>query len=481
MNSPNDLSRAKAHWETTSRLLATLINEGLVKFDTTLREPDNSLHVRISPRDDSEGYDQRCIFVRARREPGYDALKAKLSCPLSPEELQLPLVWNTTGDPVSNQLANSDPETLFEAIFPWLGYESACKAQIIKELRSSARFQGPFEKILDSLIKENGIDVTKALEDRMIIPCFSRQLPAVFQHLGPSVAMYSSAVLHGRAQASLRTISLSTSGLFQYDLKLALACNISSALRTITPWTALIGPEVSSILDNVLPSDMWVCHEIAAATGSDTNFDKAKHCSVLIRENLEAKARARGETLIVSAALAERGVDSEVCHAERVFGLQSEPQKEIWFRNLEGHSQNILARFHVESQKLVGFVYRDFGGLKLHTPTLAQQGYEVKSSPPGSLILTDNMVELWENCHHTIFQSHLNQLVEALRLRKSRAWAIVRQELLKELDPDRNAQAKQLYEFLTQTMVPYKCFLRMKMQGLYRDVRVVAVWQGDVR
>lgn len=203
---------------------------------------------------------------------------------------------------------------------------------------------GPFEKILGSLIKENGIEATEILEDRMIIPCLSRQLPAVVQQLGPSVTVVPSAVLYGRAQSSLRTISLPSSRVFQYDLKLALACNISSALRTITPWTALIGPEVSSILDSALPSDMWVCHEIAAATGSARNFDKAKHCSVLIRENLETKARARGENLIVSAALSERGADSQVPYAERVFGLQNETQKEIWFRKSVIQSQQCRNR-----------------------------------------------------------------------------------------------------------------------------------------
>ena len=208
------------------------------------------------------------------------------------------------------------------------------RVALISVPRSSMITVGPFEKLLASLIKENGIEASKIPGDRIIIPCLSRQLPAIVQQLGSSVTIIPSTVIYGRAQSSLRTISLSASRLFQYDLKLALACNISSALRTITPWTALIGPEVSSILDNVLSSDMWVCGEIAAATGSDTDFDKAKHRSVLIRENLEARARARGETLIVSAALAERGADSEICHAERVFGLHSEAQKEIWFRKL---------------------------------------------------------------------------------------------------------------------------------------------------
>ena len=141
--------------------------------------------------------------------------------------------------------------------------------------------------------------------------------------------------------------------------------------------------------------------------------------------------------------------------------------------SLEGHAQNILARFHVESKSLMGFAYRDFGGLKLHTPTLFQQGHEVKSSPPGSLILTENMRELYENCHHTIFQSHLNQMIQALQLQRSRAWGIVREELAKELDPERNEAARGLYDFLMQDTAPLKCFLRMKMEGLYRDVQLV--------
>lgn len=120
----------------------------------------------------------------------------------------------------------------------------------------------------------------------------------------------------------------------------------------------------------------------------------------------------------------------------------------------------------------MGFAYRDFGGLKLHTPTLAKHGHEVKSSPPGSLILTNNMRELYENCHHTIFQSHLNQLIQALHLRKRRAWGIVREEVAKELDPERNEPARGLYEFLMQDTVPLKCFLKMKMEGLYRDVHL---------
>lgn len=191
---------------------------------------------------------------------------------------------------------------------------------------------GPLEELLEPLIEENQVENETLPEDRIVLPCLERQLPSILQRLGTSISTLPSKTLHGRAQSSLRTISLPTQHYFPHDLKLALACNVSSSLRTITPWTALIGPEVSKILDSVLPSDMWVCRELAAATGSDSNFDEAKHCSVLIRENLEAKAHGNGETLIVSAALAESDVFGEVSHAERIFGLHTEAQKEIWFR-----------------------------------------------------------------------------------------------------------------------------------------------------
>lgn len=190
---------------------------------------------------------------------------------------------------------------------------------------------GPFEDLLVPLLEQYAVDVSTTTEDRIIMPCLELQFASIRRQI-PEALQMPSKTLHGQAQSSLRTISLSESKTFHHDLKLALACRITSALRTITPWTALIGPEVSQILNDVLPPSMWVCDEIAAVTGSHADFDKAKHCSVLIRRNLEARARAQGQTLIVSAALSEKGADGGICHAERVFELRTEDQKEAWFR-----------------------------------------------------------------------------------------------------------------------------------------------------
>lgn len=54
------------------------------------------------------------------------------------------------------------------------------------------------------------------------------------------------------------------------------------------------------------------------------------------------------------------------------------------------------------------------------------------------------------------------------------AWSIVREEIKSVMAPDFEEGAKPLYDFLMQDTAPYKCFLRMKMQGLYRDVSRVA-------
>ena len=40
---------------------------------------------------------------------------------------------------------------------------------------------------------------------------------------------------------------------------------------------------------------------------------------------------------------------------------------------LEAHGQNICARFSLSTSELTGFAYRDFGGLKIHMPTLRAQ------------------------------------------------------------------------------------------------------------
>ena len=91
---------------------------------------------------------------------------------------------------------------------------------------------------------------------------------------------------------------------------------------------------MSELMTKLLPTDLWVCKDIAAVTGSLQNFEEAKHIRCLLRENLEPRAREKGQTLIVAADLAESDVNGEVPNAERVFRLETGEKRKFWFRRL---------------------------------------------------------------------------------------------------------------------------------------------------
>jgi len=208
---------------------------------------------------------------------------------------------------------------LSEALSPNIIFLSVSRSQI--------RVSGPFESTLNALLFQLGIP--EPASDRITIPTLAQQQPAIVSRF-PDV--YSVGSDRGFAQASMRTVSLRPELQFKYHLKLALACQITSALRTITPWTALGAPAVSDLLAELLPADLWVFREVASVTGAQTDFDDAKHLSCILREDLEFRARSQGESLIIASALSQPRVYSNKTHAESIFDLRNREQKIAWFR-----------------------------------------------------------------------------------------------------------------------------------------------------
>lgn len=137
---------------------------------------------------------------------------------------------------------------------------------------------------------------------------------------------------------------------------------------------------------------------------------------------------------------------------------------------LEAHGQNFVVRICRETGRINGFAVRDFGGIRLHVPTLEGVGVDFHSLPPGGAIMTDNFHEVWSKVHHSLFQNHVGLLLTALGLDNAGGWPITLQVLSKVLNPDVNTDAKALFEYFTRDTMPFKCFLRMRMEGKYRDV-----------
>jgi hypothetical protein len=187
---------------------------------------------------------------------------------------------------------------------------------------------GPFEELLRPLLDK--LDIANPSPDRIIIPSLTQQQPSIIARFPNSVPVFSAQC--ATAQASMRTVTLSPELQFPYHLKMSLACTITSALRTITPWSALGGLAVSELLVKLLPSDLWAFWERAAVCGSQKDFDEAKHFSCILREDLEDKAKAHGETLVIAAALAQKALDDNRTSTERLFELNTIEKKRCWFR-----------------------------------------------------------------------------------------------------------------------------------------------------
>lgn len=195
--------------------------------------------------------------------------------------------------------------------------------------RNDLRVTGHFEQELQPLLER--LEIPGTTGDRMIVPCLSQQLPSIHQRF-PNATVLKLIEDCADAQASMRTLTLRPDLEFNYHLKLSLACQITSALRTITPWTTCGGPVQSELLEKSLPNDLWVFREVAAVTGSQENFNDARHLSCILRDSLETRAQANDETLIIAAALAQKPGGDGRTYAEILYGLETISKKKEWFQ-----------------------------------------------------------------------------------------------------------------------------------------------------
>ncbi|KAF7128318.1 hypothetical protein CNMCM5793_002860 [Aspergillus hiratsukae] len=286
----------------------------------------------------------------------------------------------------------------------------------------------------------------------------------------------------------MRTITLRPELEFKYHLKLALACQITSAVRTVTPWTTGQGGAISDLLEKTLPADLWVFKEMAAVTGRQEDFHAAKHLSCVLREDLEPRARMNNETLVVAAALMERHPEDGKTYPERLFNLDTVEKRKKWFRTylnalframlhplvhhgiaLEAHAQNTVVRLCTATGRIKGFAIRDFGGVHFHKPTLREQGFPLDWEIPGSLTLNDDLTSVWNLASHTLLQCHAPSLLYGLRLETHGGWAVVKEELESVLEGFGGDVARGLLEYFCEGTMVMKSFPRMLMEGMYRE------------
>lgn len=210
--------------------------------------------------------------------------------------------------------------------------------------RSSVRLFGPFDKLLKPLLDLLEIPAPTDLETSCtVVPCLTQHLPALL-HFFPEANPIKSVANRAVAQAALRTVSVPG---YAYDIKLSLACLITSALRVLPCWSAEAAPAMTSLLRKLIPENLWLFGEVAAVTGSQHDLSEARYMTCILRENLELRAQQNDEALVLAAALMERPRGASRTYAEILFDLDTTKDKVRWFRKWVTIHVQLILLYHV--------------------------------------------------------------------------------------------------------------------------------------
>ncbi|KAI9184330.1 hypothetical protein H9P43_003383 [Blastocladiella emersonii ATCC 22665] len=330
--------------------------------------------------------------------------------------------------------------------------------------------------------------------DHVLFPVHAFQVPFV-RATFPEFRYLESAAIPARAQASTRTVVPRDPHAFPgaSHVKLSICMTITSAMRTISPYSVHNGPVFSRMAELANEGRAVLLPVAENATLGLRHDDEyyAKTMGAVLRTDPES-VLPEHERTIMCGALVERDPVSHTPHVVRAFALATHEAKLDFFHHYaatlvaavvpplvkyglawEAHGQNMLVRVDRRTRAVVGFAARDFGGCQVYPPAWrsafsgnpAAAGL-VDQFLPGSFQTGESAEAGWAVVYHTAFACHLHRLARALGVHgDARSWAGVRREIARYV-----VRGSPLWQaWLATREVPAKAFLRMKMDGLYRD------------
>lgn len=131
----------------------------------------------------------------------------------------------------------------------------------------------------------------------------------------------------------MRSLSFNPTFHYPHHIKLSLNVQITSGLRNVKPWGAVLGPVLGKLLPSLLPSNLWIFEEPASITGAQQDFQEAGQISCVIRKLPKQLAENADEVLIPGAGLIQKKpLDADQTYMETLFSLVNLEQKQDWFR-----------------------------------------------------------------------------------------------------------------------------------------------------
>jgi len=139
----------------------------------------------------------------------------------------------------------------------------------------------------------------------------------------------------------------------------------------------------------------------------------------------------------------------------------------------EAHPQNMLLRLSRSTLTPSGFIMRDLGGLRVHPATLSTSTGCEFAFLPGHCVVTSTPEDAAKKLYHTLIHNHLQRLARVLRLHSDgSAWSAVRAHLAREIPRGSWLWAAWMDDSVKS--VAGKCLVRMKLEGVYREVSRLA-------
>ncbi|KAJ7164011.1 IucC family-domain-containing protein [Mycena crocata] len=360
------------------------------------------------------------------------------------------------------------------------------KIRFVRLPSASLDTRGPFDSMMRGLVTKAALSSGTAnpedIPGTIFMPVHEMQLPTVIAKFKDIEVLEPT--IDALGQSSIRTVVIPE--LPDMALKLSVNMKISSALRTISHWTADFGPRFSRDIVPKLavnPKIFSVELEPASAIYAGVDPSVRKHFTAIFREEY---IPAPGENMIVVAALLESGhagVPAGVPAVEHIFGLDTEEKRTTFLDSylrlacealipptlhngvvFEAHAQNCLLRFDIATGKPLGFVVRDLGGLRIHPPTMnASLGTNFEFLP-GHCVVTSTLEETYPKFYHTLIHNHLQRMIRLLGLHSNGVgWEMLRGHLRNVIPQDHG-----LWKSWMETdTVAGKCLMRMRLQSVH--------------
>jgi len=272
-------------------------------------------------------------------------------------------------------------------------------------------------------------------------------------------------------------------------LKLPVAAQMTSAVRTVSAQSARNGPRLTALLEGLLEGnphatlqgERWTGHfwDPGADDTDPEALERARHLSAIVRD------APRGDTLVPAALLIEEcPVRREPVAMELVERHGGGPiaffaeYAEVFARGVlplllgygfaaEAHAQNCVVDF--EGGRVRAFVLRDLGGVRIHLPWLRER----LDLHPASVITADTVPELFAKAHHTWLQGHLAPLASALDAPENALWRAASAAFRRaweaiDVPPERREMARALF-FAPRIQVKALTLMRLRGKSHHYD------------